>query len=136
MPDNADPQHKPGFAALMRTSFAPLMHRLALGFLLLGLALTVGGGEEGLMILTLIGVVALAAGVLASISWWRARGWKLGYLGVVIGVMGVVFVGAAFDEASCDCRSVVYFGVALVAIGAAAAIGRARAGSARPGPGT
>ena len=110
------------------------MHRLAFGLLLLGLGLTVGGGEEDLVVLTIIGAVCLAAGVWATISWWRDRGWKLGYLGIVIGLIGVIVVGAAFDEANCDCRSMVYFGAALVVIGAAATIGRARAGSQRPDP--
>ena len=64
----------------------------------------------------IIGIVVLAAGALSVLWGWRANRWRRRWWGIAILIVGVVFVGASFDD-NCSCSDVVYTGSALVIIG-------------------
>jgi len=70
------------------------------------------------------GVVALTLGAAVILLAWRRTGWRLGFWGIPIALIGVVFIGASIDD-SCECEEGLYFGIALAVIGTVGCAGRA-----------
>lgn len=94
---------------------------MGLALLVLGLALTVGGGEESVWLLVL-GIVPLGLGVLVTLRAWRSSGWRYRRVGILVAIVGALFVATSFDG-DCDCSKGIYFGAALTVIGAVAQFG-------------
>lgn len=63
-----------------------------------------------------IGVVVLAAGTIVLLLRWKRVRWRRRWWGLALLVVGVAFVGASFEDA-CECREMVYTGVALTVLG-------------------
>lgn len=104
---------------------------LGLALLAMGLALSIGTSTEAregrssdpalvTTSLLIVGVIALAFGVLAVLRAWRNSGWRYRHVvGIPIALLGALFVATSFS-ADCDCKETIYFGVALVVIGVVA----------------
>lgn len=104
---------------------------LGLALLAMGLALSIGPPTEAregnssdpqwvTTSLLVVGVIALAFGVLVIVRAWRIAGWRLRrVVGIPVTLLGILFVAASLSD-DCDCGEAIYFGVALTVIGVVA----------------
>jgi hypothetical protein len=64
-----------------------------------------------------IGIVAILIGTYFVLRAWRANGWRRRWVGAIVLVLGILFVGTSLEE-DCECFETIYTGGALVVIGA------------------
>lgn len=109
----------------------PSPYRWSLGGALLigGMATSIGSSTEtgtARTILLVIGIAALALGTYVVSRTWASGGWKRRrVVGIPLFLVGAIFAAGAFSD-ECECREMIYFGLALVTIGAIAQVAPVR----------
>ncbi|HEV3472700.1 MAG TPA: hypothetical protein VG408_05775, partial [Actinomycetota bacterium] len=127
------PFERPDSRRARPTGGMPNFYRWQLGGALTigGMATSIGSSEEtgaARTILLAIGVTALALGTYVVLRTWARAGWKRRrVVGIPLFLVGAIFAAAAFSD-NCECREMIYFGLALVTIGAIAQVAPGRTG--------
>lgn len=125
------PFERPESQRARPTGGLPNPYRWLLGGALLmgGMATSIGSSTEtgtARTILVVIGVAALTFGTYVVARAWASGGWRRRrVVGIPVLLVGTLFVAAALSD-DCDCRETIYFGLALVTVGAIAQVAPAK----------
>jgi hypothetical protein len=95
---------------------------VAIALLVGGMAMSLGGQEDGTVVLV-IGIVAIVLGTFLVLRAWHSGGWKRRRWGIPVALLGLILLAASFDG-NCECSGMVYIGASMALIGIVAQFGR------------